>query len=110
MCDSCCFLPLLSFYLVVSGGGGEEEELPPATFKNTPKWKLLADIYHHQLPGGLYTGDVTYTCAFNDLRNGLQTHCYAPAGLSTYFALLDLPIANNTSNPRQMDRQRLSPG
>jgi hypothetical protein len=28
------------------------------------------------------TGDVTYTCAFHDLPNGLQTHCYAPAGLN----------------------------
>lgn len=27
-------------------------------------------------------GDVSYTCAFHDLPTGLQTHCYAPAGLS----------------------------
>jgi hypothetical protein len=35
------------------------------------------------LPGGLANRDVTYTCAFHDLPNGIQTHCYAPAGLST---------------------------
>ncbi|KAK4450099.1 hypothetical protein QBC34DRAFT_273648, partial [Podospora aff. communis PSN243] len=44
-------------------------------------WYSLTDKISY-LPGGLYTGDVTYTCAFNDLRNGLQTHCYAPAGLT----------------------------
>ena len=33
------------------------------------------------LPGGLVSGKVTYFCSFNDLSNGLQTHCYAPLGL-----------------------------
>lgn len=27
------------------------------------------------------SGQVTYTCAFHDLPDGLQTHCYAPMGL-----------------------------
>lgn len=44
------------------------------------QWFSLTDKISY-LPG--VTGDVTYTCAFHDLPNGLQTHCYAPAGLST---------------------------
>jgi hypothetical protein len=44
-------------------------------------WYSLTDKISY-LPGGLVKGDVTYTCAFHDLPNGLQTHCYAPAGLS----------------------------
>ncbi|KAK1759424.1 hypothetical protein QBC47DRAFT_420387 [Echria macrotheca] len=42
-------------------------------------WYSLTDKISY-LPG--ITGDVTYTCAFNDLSNGLQTHCFAPAGLT----------------------------
>lgn len=45
------------------------------------RWYSLTDKISY-LPGGLVTGDVTYTCAFHDLPTGLQTHCYAPAGLS----------------------------
>jgi hypothetical protein len=45
------------------------------------QWYSLTDKISY-LPGGLVTGDVTYTCAFHDLPTGLQTHCYAPAGLS----------------------------
>ncbi|KAK3353057.1 hypothetical protein B0T25DRAFT_453811, partial [Lasiosphaeria hispida] len=44
-------------------------------------WYSLTDKISY-LPGGLATGEVTYTCAFNDLPTGLQTHCYAPAGLT----------------------------
>jgi hypothetical protein len=44
----------------------------------TCRWFSLTDKISY-LPG--VNGDVTYTCAFNDLPNGLQTHCYAPAGL-----------------------------
>lgn len=44
-------------------------------------WYSLTDKISY-LPGGLANGDVTYTCAFHDLPNGIQTHCYAPAGLS----------------------------
>lgn len=40
-------------------------------------WSMTDKISY--LPGGLMTGDVTYTCAFHDLPDGLQTHCYAPA-------------------------------
>lgn len=42
-------------------------------------WYSLTDKISY-LPG--VAGDVTYTCAFNDLPTGIQTHCYAPAGLS----------------------------
>ncbi|KAI1268238.1 hypothetical protein F5Y18DRAFT_221578 [Xylariaceae sp. FL1019] len=41
-------------------------------------WSLTDKISY--LPGGLITGEVVYTAAFNDLANGVQTHCYAPAG------------------------------
>ncbi|KAB5572099.1 hypothetical protein GE09DRAFT_1054283 [Coniochaeta sp. 2T2.1] len=44
-------------------------------------WYSLTDRISY-LPGGLANGDVTYTCAFHDLPNGIQTHCYAPAGLN----------------------------
>ncbi|KAK0722244.1 hypothetical protein B0T26DRAFT_611465, partial [Lasiosphaeria miniovina] len=44
-------------------------------------WYSLTDKISY-LPGGLMTSDVTYTCAFNDIPTGLQTHCYAPAGLN----------------------------
>ncbi|KXX74139.1 hypothetical protein MMYC01_208961 [Madurella mycetomatis] len=45
------------------------------------QWFSLTDKISY-LPGGLMAGDVTYTCAFHDLPTGLQTHCYAPAGLT----------------------------
>ncbi|RKU47237.1 hypothetical protein DL546_008659 [Coniochaeta pulveracea] len=44
-------------------------------------WYSLTDKISW-LPGGLASGDVTYTCAFHDLPNGLQTHCFAPARLN----------------------------
>ncbi|KAK4150919.1 hypothetical protein C8A00DRAFT_36453 [Chaetomidium leptoderma] len=43
------------------------------------QWYSLTDKISY-LPG--VAGDVTYTCAFNDLPTGIQTHCYAPAGLT----------------------------
>ncbi|KAJ2901964.1 hypothetical protein MKZ38_001154 [Zalerion maritima] len=43
-------------------------------------WYSLTDKISY-LPGGLAAGDVSYKCAFHDLPNGLQTHCYAPMGL-----------------------------
>ncbi|KAI1450404.1 hypothetical protein F5Y02DRAFT_114340 [Annulohypoxylon stygium] len=39
-------------------------------------WSLTDKISY--LPGGVVSGDVTYTAAFNDLANGVQTHIYAP--------------------------------
>ncbi|KAI5463817.1 hypothetical protein BGZ63DRAFT_463000 [Mariannaea sp. PMI_226] len=41
-------------------------------------WYSLTDRVSY-LPG--VSGKVTYTCAFNDLPEGLQTHCYAALGL-----------------------------
>ncbi|WYZ45256.1 hypothetical protein EsH8_VIII_000572 [Colletotrichum jinshuiense] len=43
-------------------------------------WYSLTDEISY-LPGGLVTGDISYTCCFHDLPTGLQTHCYAPMGL-----------------------------
>lgn len=43
-------------------------------------WYSLTDRIDY-LPGGVVSGQVSYTCAFNDLPDGLQTHCYAPMGL-----------------------------
>jgi hypothetical protein len=39
-------------------------------------WSLTDKISY--LPGGLVSGEIQYTAAFNDLPNGVQTHCYAP--------------------------------
>ncbi|KAI1211030.1 uncharacterized protein F4807DRAFT_47780 [Annulohypoxylon truncatum] len=39
-------------------------------------WSLTDKISY--LPGGVVSGDITYTAAFNDLPNGVQTHIYAP--------------------------------
>ncbi|KAL2135965.1 hypothetical protein VTI74DRAFT_6014 [Chaetomium olivicolor] len=43
------------------------------------QWYSLTDKISY-LPG--VSGDITYTCAFYDLPNGLKTHCYAPAGVT----------------------------
>ena len=43
-------------------------------------WYSITDKIAY-LPGGLANGEVTYKCVFKALPNGLQTHCYAPAGL-----------------------------
>ncbi|KUI68881.1 hypothetical protein VM1G_04372 [Cytospora mali] len=40
-------------------------------------WYSMTDRITY-LPGGLASGDVSYTCAFHDLPNGIQTHCRAP--------------------------------
>ncbi|KAI0469597.1 hypothetical protein F4859DRAFT_516091 [Xylaria cf. heliscus] len=41
-------------------------------------WSMTDKIAY--LPGGLVSGEIEYTAAFNDLPNGVQTHCYAPLG------------------------------
>ncbi len=43
-------------------------------------WYSITDKISY-LPGGMANGNVTYTCAFQKLTNGIYTHCYAPAGL-----------------------------
>ncbi|GAP82706.1 putative NACHT and WD40 domain [Rosellinia necatrix] len=40
-------------------------------------WWSLTDRISY-LPGGLVSGQIEYTAAFNDLPDGIQTHCYAP--------------------------------
>ena len=45
-------------------------------------WYSLTDRIAY-LPGGLAASNVSYTAAFHDLPEGLQTHCYAPMGLET---------------------------
>lgn len=59
-------------------------------FINTPKnvepdekncvWYSMTDKIDYW-PGGKVSGDVSYTCAFHDLPNGIQTHCRAPLGV-----------------------------
>lgn len=44
------------------------------------QWYELTDKIQY-LPGGLYSGKVSYTACFHDLANGVQTHVYAPMGL-----------------------------
>ncbi|KAI0840710.1 hypothetical protein F5Y06DRAFT_228687 [Hypoxylon sp. FL0890] len=50
----------------------------PAEEKRCVWWSMTDKISY--LPGGVVSGDVTYTAAFNDLPTGIQTHVYAPMG------------------------------
>ncbi|KAK4171637.1 hypothetical protein QBC36DRAFT_390996 [Triangularia setosa] len=63
----------------------ERHPIPPPPHASLDEldcqWFSLTDKISY-LPGGLMTGDVTYTCAFHNLPDGVQTHCYAPAGLT----------------------------
>lgn len=43
-------------------------------------WYSLTDRIAY-LPGGLASGDASYTCAFHNLPSGIQTHCRAPLGV-----------------------------
>ncbi|KAF2711017.1 hypothetical protein K504DRAFT_454033 [Pleomassaria siparia CBS 279.74] len=43
-------------------------------------WYTIKDKVNY-LPGGLYSGSVSYHAVFHDLPDGLQTHVYAPLGL-----------------------------
>ncbi|GKT48682.1 uncharacterized protein ColSpa_08863 [Colletotrichum spaethianum] len=63
----------------------KERHLIPAPSHAPPEehacaWYSLTDEISY-LPGGMATGDVSYTCCFHNLPTGLQTHCYAPMGL-----------------------------
>lgn len=63
----------------------EERHAIKAPAKATPEefhciWYSMTDKVQY-LPGGMYSGKVTYSACFHDLSNGLQTHCYAPMGL-----------------------------
>ncbi|KAK4693705.1 hypothetical protein P7C71_g3746, partial [Lecanoromycetidae sp. Uapishka_2] len=46
----------------------------------TCAWYQITDKVNY-LPGGLYSGSVTFKGCFHNLPNGLQTHIHAPAGL-----------------------------
>lgn len=49
--------------------------------EQTCTWYTITDKISY-LPGtNLVSGNVSYTCAFHDLPQGLQTHCYAGLGL-----------------------------
>lgn len=50
----------------------------PAEEQRCVWWSLTDKISY--LPGGVATGDITYTAAFHDLPTGIQTHVYAPMG------------------------------
>lgn len=43
-------------------------------------WYSLTDRIDY-LPGGKVSGDISYSCAFHNLQNGVQTHCFAPLGV-----------------------------
>ncbi|TLD26976.1 hypothetical protein PspLS_04731 [Pyricularia sp. CBS 133598] len=62
----------------------ERHPIPPpagaAPEEKHLSWYSLTDKISY-LPGGLATGDISYTAVFNDLPNGLQTHCWAPLGV-----------------------------
>ncbi len=45
------------------------------------QWYSVTDKINY-LPGGLYTGSVTFNACFHDLPDGLQSHIYAPMGLN----------------------------
>lgn len=44
-------------------------------------WYSLTDRVSY-MPGGLISGKVSYNSCFHDLAAGVQTHCYAPMGLT----------------------------
>ncbi|KAI1650601.1 uncharacterized protein F4817DRAFT_312461 [Daldinia loculata] len=50
----------------------------PAEERRCAWWSMTDKISY--LPGGVVSGDVTYTAAFHDLPSGIQTHVYAPMG------------------------------
>ena len=57
---------------------------PPATASAEEyhcKWYSLTDKVQY-LPGGMYSGRVTYSACFHDLPTGIQTHIFAPLGLN----------------------------
>ncbi|CRK21843.1 hypothetical protein BN1723_008203, partial [Verticillium longisporum] len=63
----------------------ERHPIPPPPHASADEqacvWYSLTDEISY-LPGiPAASSAVSYTCAFNDLPTGLQTHCYAPMGL-----------------------------
>ncbi|KAI5359520.1 hypothetical protein Slin15195_G071470 [Septoria linicola] len=43
-------------------------------------WYSITDMINY-LPGGIYKGEVSYKACFYNLRDGIQTHVFAPAGV-----------------------------
>lgn len=60
-------------------------------------WYSLTDTISY-LPG--VNGAVSYTSAFNNLHNGIQTHCYAPAGVGEQAPTSFPPGLLLTGDPR----------
>ncbi|KAL4722600.1 hypothetical protein ACLX1H_010481 [Fusarium chlamydosporum] len=62
----------------------ERHQIPPPPHAPEDEkkcvWYSMTDRIDY-LPGGLASGQVTYTAAFFDSPDGLQTHSYAPMGL-----------------------------
>ncbi|RGP66858.1 hypothetical protein FLONG3_8730 [Fusarium longipes] len=62
----------------------ERHQIPPPSHAPEDEqkcvWYSMTDRIDY-LPGGLASGQVTYTAAFFDSSDGLQTHSYAPMGL-----------------------------
>ncbi|KAF4126533.1 hypothetical protein GMORB2_0269 [Geosmithia morbida] len=54
--------------------------------KATTAWYAVTDRVYYLpggWPGGLSSGAVSYTCAFRDLPDGMETHCFAAMGVET---------------------------
>ncbi|KAF5019638.1 hypothetical protein F66182_8342 [Fusarium sp. NRRL 66182] len=62
----------------------ERHQIPPPPHASAEEqrciWYSLTDRIDY-LPGGIVSGQVSYTAAFFDSSDGLQTHSYAPMGL-----------------------------
>lgn len=43
-------------------------------------WYSITDEISY-IPGGIASGNISYTCVFNNLPTGIQTHCRAPMGV-----------------------------
>ncbi|EMC92092.1 hypothetical protein BAUCODRAFT_40956, partial [Baudoinia panamericana UAMH 10762] len=43
-------------------------------------WYEITDVVHY-LPGGVAKGQIKYKAGFHNLPDGIQTHCFAPAGV-----------------------------
>ena len=64
----------------------DHRRIPPPAHAHADQqecaWYEITDTVSY-LPGGLATGSITYTCAFQDLKRGMQTHCFAAMGVET---------------------------
>lgn len=61
----------------------EATDAPPQATKDEAElgtWYSITDMINY-LPGGLYKGEASYKACFYNLKNGIQTHVFAPAGV-----------------------------